>query len=256
MQPNPVLAPTDSLFVPEFSTKPQVNWFLGPKSSSVPLSILHVRQQQNPPQSNIPNATQLPNTHLPHNFSPFLNPHVVQPPVISPLYLVNSQVPVIPLSIAPQVPTLKNTAKPRLLPPTQPLPCPTARKLPLNRNPDLNLWCFHQNSPTKVNQLTKTRAVYNNFKQTLTPSTANSAISHAISQTTAPQNASSNHAATCSNHVNPFSTATNIDPTFVTPIIPPNYGHRAPAPLCWGCPLHPTPQVPATKTQTLLRRWP
>ena len=40
MQPprprTPVMAPTNSIFVPDFSTNPQVNQFLGPKSSSVP----------------------------------------------------------------------------------------------------------------------------------------------------------------------------------------------------------------------------
>ena len=52
--PTPVMAPTNSIFLPHFSTNPQVNQFLGPKGSSVPgqlhLSIPHVPQQQNPPQ--------------------------------------------------------------------------------------------------------------------------------------------------------------------------------------------------------------
>ena len=34
--PSPVMAPTNSMFVPDFSTNPQVHNFLGPKSSSVP----------------------------------------------------------------------------------------------------------------------------------------------------------------------------------------------------------------------------
>ena len=33
--PTPVMAPTNSIFVPDFSTNPQVNQFLGPESSSV-----------------------------------------------------------------------------------------------------------------------------------------------------------------------------------------------------------------------------
>ena len=101
------------------------------------------------------------------------------------------------------------------------------------------MWRFPQNNPTKVNQVTNNTAVYINFQPTLPPSTANSAISHSISHTTAPQNFNSNHAATCSNHVNPFSSATNIDPPFVKSIIAPMYGHIAPAPLCWGGPLQP-----------------
>ena len=55
--PTPVMALTNSIFKPDFSTNRQVNQFLGPKSSSVPgqfhLSIPHVPQQQNPPQSNL-----------------------------------------------------------------------------------------------------------------------------------------------------------------------------------------------------------
>ena len=59
--------------------------------------------------------------------------------------------------------------------------------------------------------------------------------------------------ATCSNQVNPFSTATNIDPPFVTPIIPPMYGHTAPAPLCWGSSEHPTPPAPAAENANLIK---
>ena len=51
--PTPVMAPINSIFVPDFSTNPQVNQFLGPKSSSVPcqlhMSMPHNPQQQNPP---------------------------------------------------------------------------------------------------------------------------------------------------------------------------------------------------------------
>ena len=51
--PTPVMALTNSIFVPDLSTNPQVIQFLGPKSSSVPcqlhMSMPHVPQQQNPP---------------------------------------------------------------------------------------------------------------------------------------------------------------------------------------------------------------
>ena len=145
--PTPVIPPTNSIFVPDFSTNPQVNQFLGPKRSSVPgqlhLSIPHVPQQQNPPQSNTPNATQLPNGHLLYNFYQFLNPHVVQPPVIPSHHLIRSQIPVIPTSIAPQLLTLINKQQNPVSPPqVHPLPCPNAPKVPLNRNPDLHLWRF------------------------------------------------------------------------------------------------------------------
>ena len=255
--PTLVKAPANSIFVPNFSTKPQVNQFtdqfaafLGPKISSMPgqlhLSIPQVLQQQNPAQKNIPRQTQFPNTHLPPNFYPSLNPHVVQPIVIPSHHLVNSQVPIIPPSIAPQKPSLnKTTQNPVCSPQAHPLQRPNAPKLPLNRNPDLNLWHFPQNKPPKVNPLSNNATLFNKFQPKLPTSTANYAINHAISQTTAPQKINSNHAANCSNQVNPFSTATNIDPPFVTPINPPMYGHTAPAPLCWGGQLHPTPPAPA-----------
>ena len=101
--------------------------------------------------------------------------------------------------------------------------------------------------------MTNNAAVYNNFQLTLLPSTANSAVSHAISQTTAPQNVNSYHAATCSNQVNLLSTTINIDPPFFTPILPPMYGHTAPAPLCWGGRLHPTPPAPAAENANLIQ---
>ena len=93
--------------------------------------------------------------------------------------------------------------------------------------------------------MTNNAAVFNSIQPTLPSSTANPASSHAVSQWTVPQNVNSKHRATCSNQINPFSTATNIDPPFVTPIIPPMYGHTAPAPLCWGGPQHPTASAPA-----------
>ena len=56
--PTPVMAPTNFIFVPDFSTNSQVNQFLGPKSSSVPgqlhMWMPHVPQLLNPSQSNIP----------------------------------------------------------------------------------------------------------------------------------------------------------------------------------------------------------
>ena len=86
--PTPVLAPTNSIIVPDFSRKPQVNQFLGPISSSVPgqlqLSIPHVQQQQNSPQSNIPHQTQVPIAFSPHNVPPPLNQLVKPPPGIPP----------------------------------------------------------------------------------------------------------------------------------------------------------------------------
>ena len=95
--------------------------------------------------------------------------------------------------------------------------------------------------------MTNNATVYNNFQLTLPLKSVYSAIRHAISQTTAPQNVNSNNAATYSNQVNPFSTANNIDPLFVTPIIPPMYGNTAPAPFFGGGPLHPTPLAPAAE---------
>ena len=53
--PTPVMAPTNSIFVPNVSTNPQVSQFLGPKSSSVSgqlhMSMHHVPQLLNPSQS-------------------------------------------------------------------------------------------------------------------------------------------------------------------------------------------------------------
>ena len=101
--PTPVIAPTNSIFVPEFSTNPQVNQFLGPKSSSVPgqlhMSVPHVPQLQNPSQSNIPHQKQVPIAHSPHNVPAPLNPLVNPPPVIPPQHLFNPQPPVIPSPI-------------------------------------------------------------------------------------------------------------------------------------------------------------
>ena len=68
-QPTPVMAPTNSNFMPEVSTNPKKKQFLGPKSSSVPgqlhLSIPHVPQQQNPLQSDIPHQTKKPYCQFP-----------------------------------------------------------------------------------------------------------------------------------------------------------------------------------------------
>ena len=69
----------------------------------------------------------------------------------------------------------------------------------------------------------------------------------------AQHNPYSNHAATCSIPVNPFSTTTNIAPLFVTPVIHPSYGHTAPIPLCWGGPPHPTPPTPVSEKTSLIK---
>ena len=69
----------------------------------------------------------------------------------------------------------------------------------------------------------------------------------------AQHNPNSNHAATCSIPVNPFSTTTNIAPPFVTPVIHPTYGHTAPIPLCWDGPPHPTPPTPASENASLIK---
>ena len=101
--PTPVMAPTNSIIVPDLSTNPQVNKFLGPKSSSVlcqlHMSMPHVPQQQNPPQSNIPHQTQVPIAHSSHNVPPILNPLVSPPPVFPPQQLYNPQPPMVPSPI-------------------------------------------------------------------------------------------------------------------------------------------------------------
>ena len=146
-------------------------------------SIPHVRQQLNPPQTNTTNLTQLHNSLLPHlhNFSPYLNPLVVQPPVFPPHHLVNSQFPVIPPNIAPQVFTLN---KPQLNSvysrPAHLLPCPTAPKLSLKRNRDLNLWCLPHITNPNANEVTNNASDFNNCQPTLPSSSAKPAISHAI----------------------------------------------------------------------------
>ena len=258
--PTPVMAPTNSLLVPDFSTNPQVNQFLGPKSSSVPCqlhkSMLHVQQQQNLTQSNIQHQTQVPIAHSPHKFPPPVNPLVNPPPVFPPQQLFIPQPPVIPspppASTAtylpvPNIPQQNNVHSPQ----ARLLPCPTAPKLPLNRNPDLNLWRFPQNILPNVHQAKNNATVYKNVQPCLPPSTANPAISHPILQMSAQHNPNSNYAATCSVPVNPFSTTTNIAPPFVTPVIHPTYGHTAPIPLCWSGPAHPTPSAPASENASL-----
>ena len=128
------------------------------------LSNPHVPQQQRLPQFNFHNTTQLPNTHLPMNFSSFPNRKVNPLPVVAPHHLVNSQVPVIPPSIAPQVPALNKPPRNHVCSPqTHPLPCPNAPKFPLNRNPDLNLWSFPQNKPPNVNPVSNNATVLGNF---------------------------------------------------------------------------------------------
>ena len=260
--PTPVMAPTNSIFVPDLSTNPQVNQFLGPKSSSVPcqlhMSMPHFPQQQNPPQSNIPHQTHVPIAHSSHNVPPLLNPLVNPLPVFPPQQLYNLQPPMVPSPIpasataylpVPNIPQQNIVHSPQ----ARLLPCPTAPKLPLNRNPDLNLWRFPQNILPNVNQAKNNATVYNNVQSNLPPSTANPTISHPILQLNALQNPNSNHAANCSIPVNPFSTTTNVAPPFVTPVIHPTYGHTAPIPLCWGGPPHPTPPAPASENASLIK---
>ena len=122
--PTPVMAPTNSMFVPDFSTNPQVDNFLVPKSSSVPgelhMSMPHVPQLQNPSQSNIPHQTQVPVAHSPHNVFPPLNPLVNQPPVIPSQQLFIPQPAVIPspipLSTATYLPVSNQTLSIELKP--------------------------------------------------------------------------------------------------------------------------------------------
>ena len=168
----PVIAPTNSTFVPDFSTNPQVNQFLGPKSSSVPgqlnMSMPHVPQQQNPSQSNTLRQTQVPIVHSPHNVRPPRNPLVNPPPVIPPQQLFSPQPPVIPPPISASTATylpVPNIPQQNVvqLPQARMVPCPTAPKPPLKSNLDLNLWNFPQNNPPNVNQATNKATVYKNF---------------------------------------------------------------------------------------------
>ena len=166
--PTTGMAPTNSFFV--FSTDPQVNQFLGPKSSSVPgqlhMSMPHSPQLLNPSQSNIPYQTQVPIAYSLHNVPPPLNPHVNQPPVIPPQQLFNPQPPVIPSPIpastvtylpVPNIPLQNIVHSPQSLL----VPSPTASKLPLNPNPNLNLWRFPQNTPPNANQVKNNATVFN-----------------------------------------------------------------------------------------------
>ena len=146
--PTPVMAPTNSIFVPDFSTNPQVNQFLGPKSSSVPchlhMSMPHVPQQQNLPQGNIPHQTQVPIAHSLHNFPQSLNPLVNLPPEFPPQQLYNLQTPVVPSPIPASATTylpVPNIPQQNIVhsPQTDLVPCPTAQKPPKNCNLDLNL---------------------------------------------------------------------------------------------------------------------
>ena len=165
MQPprpqTPVMVPTNSFFVPDFSTNPQIKQFLGLKTSSVPgqlhMSMPHVPQLLNPSQSNTPHQTQVPIAHPPHNVPPSLIPHVNPPPVILPQQLFNPQPPVIPSSIPASTATylpVPNIPQQNIVhsPQAHLVPCPTAPKRPLNRSADLNLWRFPHNTPPNVNQ--------------------------------------------------------------------------------------------------------
>ena len=222
------------------------------------MSMPHVPQQQNPPQSNILHQTQVPIAHSSHNVPPLLNPLVNPPPVFPPQQLYNPQPPMVPSPIpasataylpVPNIPQQNIVHSPQ----TRLVPCPTAQRPPQNRNLDLNLWSFPQNKPPNVNQATKNATVYKNVQPYLPPSTANPTISHPILQMSAQHNPNSNYAATCSIPVNPFSTTTNIAPPFVTPVIQPTYGSTTPIPLCWGGPPHSTPPAPASENASLIK---
>ena len=152
--PTPVMALTNSIFVPDLSTNPQVNQFLGPKSSSVPcqlhMSIPHVPQQQNPPQSNFPHQTHVPIAHSSHNVPQLLNPLVNPPPVFPPQQLYNPQPPMVPSPIPASATAylpVPNIPKQNIVhsPQARLVPCPTAQRPPQNCNLDLNLWRFPQN---------------------------------------------------------------------------------------------------------------
>ena len=159
-------------------TNPQVNQFLGPKSSSVPcqlhMSTPHNPQQHNPPQSNIPQQTQIPIARSPHKVPPPLNPLVDPTPVIPPQQLFNPQPPLIPLPIpastatylpVPNIPQQNFVQSPQ----TRLVPCPTAQKPPLNCNLDLNLWSFPQDKPPNVNQATNNATLYKKCSTVPTP---------------------------------------------------------------------------------------
>ena len=184
--PTPIMAPTNSMFGPDFSTNPQVDHFLGPKSSSVPgeihMSMPQVSQLQNPSQSNTIHQTQVPIAHCPHNVLPPLNPLVNQPLVIPPQQFFIPQPTVIPSAIPASTATylpVSNIPQQKTVHSTQTrlVPCITAPKRPLNPNPDLNLLRFPQNISPNVNQVKSNATVFNNVQPYVPPSTANPVIS-------------------------------------------------------------------------------
>ena len=79
---------------------------LRPKSSNMldqfHLPNPHFSEQQCQPQKNIPNATEFPNTLLPHTLSPTPNLHMDPPPNIPQDSSVQSQLPVILAAIQPR----------------------------------------------------------------------------------------------------------------------------------------------------------
>ena len=115
------------------------------------------------------------------------------------------------------------------------------------------MWRFPQNTSPNVKQAKNNATVFN-IQPNLPPSTVNPAISYPILHLNAQQNPNSNHAASCSIPVNPFSTTNNIAPPFVTPVIHPTYGCTAKVPLCWGgTPPHPTPPAPASENASFIK---
>ena len=187
---------------------------------------------------------QVPTAHSPLLPIPSpLNPLVNPPPVFPPQQLFNLRPPVIPLPI-PVIPspsernnlptrTKHSTTKhcPTTSNPPSTVSYRTETPPPQTMTLIPNLRSFPQNNHPNVHQATTNATVFNNVSPNLTPSTANPAISHPIWQLNAPHNPNSNHAATCSIPVKPFSTTTNIAPPFVTPVIHPTYGFTAPIPL-------------------------
>ena len=131
------------------------------------MSMPQVPQLKTSSQSNTPYQTQVPNSNSPHNVPPPLNPLVNPPPVIPPQQLFNPKPPVIPSRIPASTATylaVPNIPQQNIVhsPQARLVPCPTAPKHPLNRNPDLNLWRFPHSTTPIVNQAKNNATVFNN----------------------------------------------------------------------------------------------
>ena len=77
-------------------------------------------------------------------------------------------------------------------------------------------------------------------------------VSHPIPQSFTPHNVNINHAATCSILLTPSVQLLTSRYLFVTPVIPPTFGHTAPIPLWRGGPSHPSPSALAAKNASLI----